>query len=177
MKQRFVIFWATIMIILGGCTEDHRIDNLQQEIVSLKKEITELKQQMELEQMFKNFEKYAYLTPGNESYSIIRFDLGALTISIDNVVDYANGSKVTLLFGNPLSATINGLTALIEYGETDENGTPQNDKAKTKEITFNESLRPGSWTKLNIVLPGISSSKLGFVRVRNLLHTGIRLNR
>ena len=45
------------MIILGGCTEDHRIDNLQQEIVSLKKEITELKQQMELEQMFKNFSK------------------------------------------------------------------------------------------------------------------------
>ncbi len=176
---------VVVMMVLAGCTEeDPRVAKLQQEIASAKNEIAslkaefaELKRQREFEQIFKDFDKIAYLTPGSEGYSTIRFDLGVLTISIGNVVEYANGSKVTLNFGNPLSTTISGLKAKIEYGEVDEKGIAQNETAKTKEITFSESLRSGSWTRVNVVLDGIPSSKLGFVRVREVSHTGIILTK
>lgn len=175
---------VVVMMVLAGCTEDPRVDKLQQEIASakneissLKKEVAELKRQRDFEEILKDFDKIAYLTPGSEGYSTIRFDLGVLTISIGNVVEYANGSKVTLNFGNPLSSTINGLKAKIEYGEVDEKGMPQNETAKTKEITFSESLRSGSWTRVSVVIDGIPSSKLGFVRVREVSHTGISLTK
>lgn len=189
MKRMPVAFTSALLVIvivisLAGCAEDPRVGNLQREITSakneiasLKEEVAELKRQREFEQLFKDFDKIAYLTPGSEGYSTIRFDLGVLTISIGNVVEYANGSKVTLQFGNPLSSTINGLQAKIEYGEVDEKGMPQNGTTKTKEVTFSKSLRSGSWTKVSVVLDGIPSSKLGFVRVREVSHTGISLTK
>jgi hypothetical protein len=61
------------------------------------------------------------------------------------------------------------------YGEVDNKGMPKNETTQTKQVTFNESLRSGSWTRVSVVLDGISSSKLGFVRVQEVKHTGIRL--
>lgn len=172
------------IVFAAGCARDPRVDQIQQEIVSakdeiiiLKEEVAGLKRQRLIEQLSNDFGKIAYLTPGSEGYSTIQFDLGVLTISIGNVVEYANGSKVTLNFGNPLSSTINGLKAKIEYGEVDENGMPQYETAKTKDLTFAESLHSGSWTRVSVVLDGIPSSKLGFVRVREVSHTGISLTR
>ncbi len=170
--------------MLTGCIEDPRVDSLKREVAtaklelaSLKEELAELKRQREFEKIFKDFDGIAYLTPSSEGYSTIRFDLGVLTISIGNVVEYANGSRVTLQFGNPLSSTIDGLKAKIEYGEVDEKGMPHNEASKIKEVTFSDSLLSGSWTSVDVVLDGIPSSKLGFVRVREVSHTGIRLNK
>ena len=177
-------FVGIITILLIGCTEDPRVDNLQQEIIStnneiasLKKEIEDLKNQQNFDQFVRSLNKIAYLKPGNEGYSTIQSDLGVLTIHIDNIVAYANGSKVTLAFGNPLSASIDGLKAKIQYGEVDKEGIPNYGTAKTKEVTFNETLQPGSWTDIKVVLEGISCSKLGFIEVRGLTHTRISLTK
>jgi len=186
MTRTFIALTSTllivIMMVLAGCTKDPRVDKLQQEITStkneissLKGEIEQLKQQRDLEKFFMDFNKIAYLIPGSKGYSIIQFDLGVLTISINNVVEYNKGSLVTFSVGNPLSTTINGLSAKIEYGEVDEIGMARSETVKTKEITFYESLRSGSWTNVTLVLDNVPPSKLGFVCVREVKHTGISL--
>jgi Protein of unknown function (DUF3251) len=115
------------------------------------------------------------LTPGAEGYSVIQTDLGRLTVSLENIQEYANGSRITLRLGNPLSASINGAKGTIEWGVVDASGTPNNDNAKSKEFSFNQSLRSGAWTNVSIVLDGVPPSALGFVRIKEMGHQGISL--
>jgi hypothetical protein len=107
----------------------------------------------------------------------VKSDLGVLTVSIANIAPYANGSKVTLQFGNLSAATIDGLKAKLEWGSVDKNGRPNNENAKSRDVSFNEPLMSGSWTNSNIVLEGVPPQALGFIRLRDVGHHGVKLRR
>ena len=159
-------------------TSSNEIAAIRQELDELKAQVEELKtkqNQDDLDRLFKDFDRIAFLQPGDTGYSTVRYDLGVLTVQLADVTPYANGSKVSLRFGNPLASTINGLKATIEWGHTSENGSPDNATAKSKSFTFSESLRSGAWTTVPVVLDGIPPAELGFVRVKNVAHTGILL--
>lgn len=184
--MRYKIFTtnSVVMLLLSilffGCQENKRIDDLEKRIDSLRTDYSDLKRdvsKIQFDKFLDNYDKEAYLTPGSEGYSSVRFDLGVLTISITNIIPYANGSKVTLRFGNTLSSTINGLKATAEYGPVDEKGIWIYDKMKTKELSFIKSLRSGSWTNIEVVLDGVPPDKLGYVRIKDVTHTGIELLR
>ncbi|MFM1703448.1 DUF3251 domain-containing protein [Aeromonas salmonicida] len=161
-------------------TQQITINELKSEVNTLKEEIDDVKQKqgkLELANFIKDFEKIAFLNPGDDGYSPIKFDLGTLTIQLSDVKAYANGSKVNLKFGNPLSSSINGLKTTVQWGQVDEKGIAINETAKSKEFTFTTTLRPGAWTTIPVVLEGVPPEKLGFVRVRDVTHTGIELGR
>ena len=94
-------------------------------------EMESMKVKIVVNRVLEDLEKNVYLTPGSDKYSIVKSDLGILTVSIQNIVPYANGSKVTLQFGNLSSATIDGLKATLEWGAVDEKDVPDNDHAKS----------------------------------------------
>ncbi len=119
----------------------------------------------------------AFMRPGDEGYSLVRYDLGTLTVAIDDISPYANGSKVTLRFGNPLASAVTGLKAKVEWGMTDEEGKSKADTIRSKDITLTEVLMPGAWTRSTFVLDGLPPSSLGIVRLSNVTHTGVRLSR
>lgn len=150
---------------------------LRADVDALKSEIGTIKGERALEKIWDGIEKIAFLTPGSDGYSAIAFDLGVLTVQLVDVKPYASGSKITLKFGNVLSASVNGLKAKIDWGKVNENGTALNETTKSKEVTFTETLRHGSWTAVSVVLDGIPPNELGFVRVSGLQHTGIQLTR
>jgi hypothetical protein len=154
-----------------------KLDKTQGDVAALRAEITDLKKKREFDDLVKLWDKVAYLTPGAEGYSAVRFDLGVLTVQLADVKPYANGSKVTLRFGNTLSSSITGLKATVEWGKVDDKGAPDNDNAKSKDMTFVETLKGGAWTPISVVLDGIPPAQLGFVRVSNVSHTGIQLLR
>lgn len=156
---------------------EKRASELEAEIQTLKTSVKELEQEKSFDELLKGFETVAYLTPGSEGYSVIQTDLGRVTVMLVNVQPYANGSRVTLRFGNLLSAAINGAKAKLEWGSVDEKGSPRNEVAKSRDVSFTESLRAGAWTNVQVVLEGIPATELGFVRVRDLTHTGISLAR
>jgi len=183
---------------LFGCSDEKKLNEIESKVIQLEKMVTSSEAEIsnlnvkisELESKNKSLEstlkfndflneidKFAYLTPGGSGYSTIRFDLGVLTVDLADIKPYANGSKITLNFGNTLSSSIDGLKGTFEWGTVDENGSPLNDKSKTKEITFSEVLVAGSWTQISIVLDGIPPEEFGFLRLKNFSHTGIRLRR
>ena len=191
VKTGFIVL---SMFVVSACDSIEKIsksseiiDAQQTQIVSLKNEIDELKENfinlkkkqddLELSNMFKDFEKIAYLSPSDEGYSPIKFDLGTLTIQLADVKAYANGSKINLKFGNPLSSSINGLKTTIQWGRVDEKGVAINATAKSKEYIFTKTLRPGAWTTIPVILEGIPPTELGFVRVNHVTHTGIELTK
>jgi outer membrane murein-binding lipoprotein Lpp len=179
-----------VAVILIGCntneraiavlqTQVHglstRLDSLLIEHESLKSELQSIKSEQSLNEFLRGLDEVAYLTPGEEGYSVVKSDIGPITVSLKDVKPYANGSRITLQFGNILNATITGVKAKLEWGSVDAKGIPKNETQKSREITFRKSLSSGSWTKISVVLERVPPSDLGFVRVRELKHTGIIL--
>lgn len=183
---------AAAMLLLG-CNpkgnNNSRILELESEVAALRSKVASLDTRLMLlekevginEDMLtayknlKELEGVAYLTPDSTGYSVIRMDLGNLTVSLADVSPYANGSKVTLRFGNLTSATIEGLNATIEWGPVDQEGSPISGKINSKGFDATEPLNPGSWYSAAIVLEGIQPSLLGFVRIRGVGHRAIRM--
>lgn len=161
-------------------TQQQQINALQKQVSSITKDLTDVKQEqskLATEEFFRGFDKIAYLQPGDSGYSLVHSDLGVLTVQIVNVEPYASGSKIVLRFGNPLATNINGLNVELDWGSVDSKGLAENDTAKSKEFTFSQSLNSGAWTSIPVILDGVPPDKLGFVRVRDVHHTGIGLRR
>lgn len=165
------------LFVLSGCDQGSRVTALENKVATLETELTSLKKKIGLQEMISDWDKVAYLTPGAEGYSLIKSDLGNLTVSIANVRPYANGSKITLQFGNLTAATIDGLKTKLEWGPVDKEGIPKNAEAKSRDVVFNEPLISGSWTNSDVVLEGIPPTDLGFVRLRDVGHRGVKLRR
>ncbi len=189
MKSILIVLMSCFF--LSSCQDDKKLSELEAKLASNEAEITKLQEQIEslkesnenlertvnFNKLMSDIDKFAYLTPGETGYATIEFDLGVLTVNLEDIKPYANGSKITLNFGNTLSSSINGLKGTFEWGKVDENGSPINALAKTKDITFSETLIGGSWTKVSIVLDGIPPTEFGFLRLKNFSHTGIRLSK
>jgi len=151
------------------------IDLQKKEIQELRSDLDTLKRQRSMDEFMRDWDRVAFLTPGSQGYSLIKSDLGTITVELADVRPYANGSRVTLRFGNVTNATLNEVKATIEWGAVDEKGLPKNEDQKSKEMTFPKSLRPGGWTNVEVVLEGTQPTGLGFVRVRDVSNKGITL--
>ena len=124
------------------------------------------------------WDEVAYLTPGTRGYSVVRTDLAAVTVSLDDVQAYANGSKVKLNLGNTTNAKLDDAKMKVDWGSVDAKGTPINDEERTKDVKDVEVLKSmfaGSWTGLEVILEGMPPDKLGFVRIHDFSNDRIAL--
>lgn len=185
MKKLYIKSQMAIVaaLISSGCDQstsaetESRLTEATFEAQVLQEKVDGLQQKIEMMDLFRTMERVAFLKPGDEGYSVIQSDIGLLTVALEDIKPYANGSKVTLNFGNTTAATINGLNAKIDWGSVGEDGTPINEKVKSREVKFNETLRSGAWTRANVVLEGIPPTELGFIRLRDVGHSSIRLSK
>jgi len=177
MKPVFKTGLLAVAVTLLGCSPQRDNAELEKRVSELEAQVKELKAAKGFDDITKILDQVAYLTPGAQGYSTVRFDLGVLTVQMVDVQPYANGSKITLKFGNTLSSTINGLKATIDWGSVDDKGMPTAQSARSKTITFSETLRSGAWTGVEVILEGTPPADLGYVRVKDITHTGIQLFR
>jgi len=186
MRSKNTRFATTfpLLVLLSGCTDqnefnalDARVKAIESQSASLEEKIKTLQRKTELNELFQNLDATAYLQPSDQGYALIRSDLGIMTIKLTDVRPYANGSRVTLQFGNISGAAINGLKAKIEWGKVNKNGLPEIGSEKSREITFEKKLRASAWTNVPLVLDGIPPAQLGYVRVTEVGHRGIELTR
>ena len=184
MKLHAIVFTIGVGVLCQACTDakqvnalEKRADDLESQIKTLKTSVDALERDNSFNKLLRDVDSIAYLTPGSDGYSIIETDLGRVTVNLVDVQQYANGTRVTLRFGNLMSATINGAKATLEWGAVDEKGSPKNDAARSREVKFTESLRAGAWTNVPVVLEGVPPTEFGFVRVKQMTHTGVSLIR
>ena len=182
MVRVFIVICSFATACAVGCQRDSSSETssaqtarLVNRIDDLERRVETLQLQIETNDLMKDLDRIAYLTPGQRGHSTVLVDLGSLTIQIDDVKSYANGSKITIRLGNPLAATINGLKAKLEWGAVGADGKPDNITTKSKDIALNETMQPGTWTRSDVVLEGIKPEALGFVRVRDIGHQGVVL--
>jgi len=154
------------------------IQDLKASLSRLQSEISTIKsKQLELEwaNMYEDYQHTAFLKPGDSGYSTIKFPMGVLTVSLDDIKQYANGSKVRIRFGNTLYTSLSGVKAKLEWGSIDSNGTVIDNPLNTKDVSFTEDLKPGAWTSVYVVLDNIQPSDLGFIRIKNIANDSIFL--
>jgi hypothetical protein len=166
-----------LLLLAAGCA-DERQEALQAKLGRLEAANAALAAQLknvELQAERAASERVVFLKPEDSGYSVLKLDLGNITVRITDVQPYATGSKVSLQFGNLTSARIDGLRAQLEWGRVDDSGAAQNDKAKSRQVEFTEPLAPGAWTQAELVLAGVPPDELGFVRLKEVDHSGIGL--
>jgi hypothetical protein len=180
VSRRTGAIHTALLVGCGDSTQTARIDAAEKEVAELKAKLTKLeatqqRQSFSLLELQFASPGVAYLQPGSTGYQPLQMELGRLTVAVRDVQPYANGSKVVLQFGNPLSATVDGIAFQIEWGQVDKAGMPNNDTAKKKEFSATETFLPGTWTATTVILDGVPPTELGFVRLSELKHRSIRL--
>lgn len=119
--------------------------------------------------LLETFDREAYLSPSKPEYQSVKMDIGYVLVSVDNVNDYANGSKIVLNFGNPTGANISNISADIEWGQNDASGTPIGE-VHSMHHDFTDNLPAASWHKMEVNLSDVPPKLLGYVRIKNLEH-------
>jgi hypothetical protein len=156
---------------------DKRLQELAGRLQKQQKDLTALQNRVSSDELTRNLESEAELKPDDEGYKVVSTDLGKLTVRIQKVQPYTNGSRVTLEVGNLTSADIRGLKATVRFGSLDAQGRPDDATARSRAVTFDGTMKAGSWTNLSVVLEGVPPDKLGFVLLGNIRHTGIQLRK
>jgi len=173
IHMKFITFvFLTIVFFISGCdTKTNKSEiAMQEKINKMEERISDL----ESDKFWADIGKVAYLTPASSGYSTINFDLGTLTVKMKDVQPFANAARVTLEFGNTLGSTIMGLKAKVEWGTVDAKGLPDKELG-SKEITMDKDIQSASWNKIIVTLENTDPKNLGYIRVKNVTHTGIKL--
>ncbi len=116
------------------------------------------------------------LDPTLKAYAFVKTRAGNLLLAVDNVVPFGDGQKVTFRVGNPHTITFNGFTMKVRYGPR-EPSYPEKKfdiavynawqaSFREKELKVTESLIPGKWNHVNVVLAPAKPQDIGSLGVR-----------
>lgn len=150
---------------------NERLSEMNQTIFSLRTSDTRIRIENEK----------AIIDPAQKGYSTCRTNNGIFFISFVDAIPYLDGIKVKLLIGNPMLCSYNGMTLFVNYGArlnsndefkyrfgnvNDEDYLKYRNSMKTVPlITLQDTLSPGRWTPVEIVLPSIKTSDFGRLEI------------
>lgn len=163
--------------LLAGCSDNSRVVALEARLTALEADLQQVKAQLDVNEVSKDWAGTAYLTPGSEGHSLLKTDLGPLVVSLKGVQAHALGTRVSFQFGNLTAASIDGLKARLYWVPADKNGKRSNQEAKSREVSFLQSMPSGSWTTSEVLIEGVQPSELGYIAVRDVAHQGLRLRK
>jgi len=177
---------TTDVVALSSRGPDTEIDDLKATLNTLRnvlrrhdEELEELKRKwfhQELEKISKD-RMTAEINVFGNGYNIVETDKGVFFVSCDGAEPYLSGHKLKLEIGNPTSATFNGFTLTCVYGRSFKTSSTSEEissalaSRQTNQQTFVESLLPGSWTPVEVTLPGAKPEELGFITVKLAANT------
>jgi hypothetical protein len=160
---------------------DRRISDLQKEVANLREQVGKLSKSLgELQGVtFKlrlDVNKYKDVeldlaTPGKYQRLDETGGTGSFLISVEDAVPYLDGYKVHLNIGNPSAARYRGFKLKLQWAKAftkfdDFAAWQEWDKAiKEKEVSFTETLMPGTWNKIEVIVSPAGVDELGYFHV------------
>jgi hypothetical protein len=167
------IFILFVALALTGCRMDdggskeeitrlqQAVEKLQssgQEIEKLKELNTALTAQVktlenkvgfdELLYQFSREGSASYISLTDKSFSVVNTSLGKFLVSVEDVVPFANGTKLILSIGNPQAMTYSGLKLSFSWTKP----SAKDAETQKKELDIPNIIIPGSWNKVEVVL-------------------------
>lgn len=159
MAIKFRLLTLLLAATISGCSgqkvdeSTDTINRLNEIVDDLKVRITQLE--------FKEYESNpTYLRIDDKSYSVLHTELCNLAVTIENIKEYANGSSIDFMIGNPCSLLVSGINFEIEYGNTEGGNVWEKKKIKDP-IT----LKPGHWNRLNVILDKVPPKKMTIIKI------------
>lgn len=181
-NRRFALLVCPLVVACGGqiaiAQEKPTTATIEKRIKELEDKVTELtyrsfRQGISLNAMENRYAS-GWFDPTNDAFQRIDAPsgFGSFAVSVTDVRPFSDGVKVTLALGNMSTATYQGVTVTLKYGSRlPGDGAKAEDlerwqaSLRTKTQTLNTDVRPGSWNRTEIALPGISPSDLGHLEV------------
>lgn len=178
---------VALLPLLAACSQSSAGDGGAQKIASLEERTAALSTQLNTansnvltlqgQVMVLNAELQTLLTPDafvvldptTRAYSVVKTNLGQLLVSVVDFSPYLNGYKLKLAVGNPSFATYNGAKIAVRWGSApqwgakDFDGSKWNQNLQTKNIEVTNSLLPGSWNRVEIVLAPATADQTAYV--------------
>jgi hypothetical protein len=114
--MHFICIIVLSLTVLTSCNDDSKVSELENRIKSMEDQILILQKDGIHQKIDSEYDGYTFLDPGDQGFGTIKLDIGSVTVSLKDIQEYANGSKVTLDFGNPHTAQINKVKFDVDYG-------------------------------------------------------------
>ena len=151
-----------------------QVDDLRKEILGLRQEIETLKSKLSLDEYFLKSKQdrsdAVTLDLTQKAYQRLDTDNGFFLISVEEAVPYLNGYKIHITIGNPSYATYTDYKLKVRYSKsfdwgkyTDASYDEWNKAIQEKEISYPQSLLPGTWNGVDVVLAPVTADQLGYL--------------
>lgn len=152
-------------------------DALEREIEFLRKQFVELDvKHLDLEAAVES-RTTAKLNLLGKGFASVDSGVGTLLVSCEGAEPYLNGHKLKLKIGNPLTATIAAFHIKCRYGlkepdywayiadrKAHDNEMRTYQKSiRTNEVDLTQTLKPGSWTPIDLELVPSKVEELGYI--------------
>jgi hypothetical protein len=160
---------AVIGFLLSGCggsdaSRDRALADLQKKVSNLEKAVERLvADRRRRETTLSWLAGTTLLDPSyGNGYETIPTPLGNMLVSLEDVQPYADGSRVTLWFGNPTNADIHdGSKVTLGWGKRSE-------AENFREFTLDKPLPRGRWTAASFVLYGVPPKDLAHLELKQM---------
>jgi len=179
MPRLFGLFVA-IPFLLSG---QQRPVATQDSVAALRKQVTDLKKQVEsldqaltfFAQMYREkldaaLAESVALEPGSQKFKVVTTQSGRFFVRLEQIEPFADGYRVTLAVGNPFGVAFTDTKVTLAWNTKEPSDfLKYGEWLKTKrsqEFSGSTELEPESWTKIPLVLSATKPDQLGYIEVK-----------
>lgn len=178
MRMAIAVFTGCALPLMSACDSNlfsrmaalESADEAQKvQIEALEKRLLDAETKVWILEVTKNpYESATFDPAAAPAYQRVDTSAGTFAISIEDVKPHADGVKVRLAVGNLTTATFSGGNFKIKWGPRKDKTTRYSDWQKSlteTEQKFTNDLRPATWNKVTLTLPGVPPDKFGYLEL------------
>jgi hypothetical protein len=154
------------------------ISLLKKDVAGLKDSTSNMQFQLTRLEYAKDANKNIELDMSSRDSQRLDTDTGSFLVSVNDASPYLDGYRVMLDIGNPSFATYRGFNLTVKWNAkynwdkfTERSYESWKKTTREKEISYTNSLDPGAWNAVEILLPATDSEHLSYCEISMQTHS------
>jgi hypothetical protein len=124
------------------------------------------------------FRRSLQLDPLQRGYGVVWSNMGPLTVSVEDITTFADGSNITLSVGNLTNGDLSDGTLDLVVGSRKPNKTEDYEPwlaSLKSHSTSIPTIEAGRYNSVSIRIPGLTPAKLGHIELKSFDFTSVSL--